>query len=147
MTEKKVSRFKDVHGYFKAWVVVTIILAVITGVCLLIAFPFVLIGGLGGADGHHACIVTSIEDQHNVTWDSTVVYTKTDPQASNQDTFCVTDPAVRAKLEAAVRSRARVILHYQNDLFMMRWECNGGDSIVVGVETEGTSAASTEVTP
>lgn len=95
---------------------------------------FLLVGDCGGSKGHHTCYITSVEDAVNVTWDSTLVYTKTDPQASNEDKFCVVDGKVREQLDLAAKKRTRVTIHYENDLVLWRWECNGGTSIIVGVE-------------
>lgn len=100
-----------------------------------------LVGECGGSNGRHTCYITSVEDAVNVTWDSTLVYTKTDPQASNEDKFCVVDSRVREQLDLAAKKRARVTIHYQNDLILWRWECNGGDSIIVGVEEDDEDSA------
>lgn len=101
----------------------------------LIGTPALCCAGWGGADGHHSCYVIAVEDQNNFTWDSTVVFVKTDPQASNEDKYCVNDSDVRKKLEAAARDKTFVVIHYRNKFLMKRWECNGGDSIIVGVES------------
>jgi len=121
--------FTDYHG-LRPWVVISLCFAWIPPLLL----GFMLINDIGGANGHHNCYITSVEDATNLTWDSTLVYTKTDPQASNEDAFCVTDKKIREQLDDAVKNRSRVTIHYRNDLIIWRWECNGGSSIVVGVE-------------
>lgn len=110
-------------------------------VCAIAAAPFVLlavagalIGEVGGADGRHVCYVTAVEDRVNVTWNSTVVYVKSNPESTQEDKYCVTDAALRTKLDDAAARRVPVVIHYRNGLILWRWECNGGDSVIVGVE-------------
>lgn len=105
---------------------------------VLAGIAWIFINDIGGANGSCACYVIAVEDRDNLTWDSTVVHVKTDPLASNEDKYCVTDPVVRMDLERAARDRRRVLLRYQNDLIVWRWKCNGGDSIITAVfEAEG----------
>jgi hypothetical protein len=110
--------------------------SLLLGLVLLIAGPWTCIGHCGGADGRHSVYVIAVEDQRTMTWDSTVVYVKTDPQASNEDKYCVTDPQVRRELDDAATDRRRVVIRYRSSLLMWRWECNGGDSIIIAVEQE-----------
>lgn len=121
--------FCDDYG-LRLWFVVFLYLCWLPPMLL----GFALINDIGGSDGHHTCYVTSVENAVNVTWNSTLVYTKTDTQASNEDKFCVVDANVRARLDDAGKAGTRVTIHYRNDLIVWRWECNGGDSIIVGVE-------------
>lgn len=50
--------------------------------------------------------------------------------------YCVRDPELRRRLERYSRAQQLVTLHYQNDLVMWRWECNGGYSIIIEVLPE-----------
>lgn len=95
-----------------------------------------LINDIGGCKGQHTCYITTVEDAENLTWDSVLVWTKTDTAASNEDVFCVSDNDVRKKLEVAARDKKLVILKYKNDFILWRWECNGGTSIIVDIEEE-----------
>jgi hypothetical protein len=99
----------------------------------------VLIANCGGSAGVHAGYVTSVEDLQNVTWNSTVVHFKSNPESTQEDKYCVADNNVRQALERAAQTQTRVLLHYHNDLILWRWQCNGGNSIIVGVDAAPTS--------
>jgi hypothetical protein len=87
-----------------------------------------------GADGAHSVYVTSVEDRDFLTWDSTLVHCKSSTESTQEEAYCVDDPGVRAKLEAACRARRPVVIRFHNDFIFWRWQCNGGESIIVGVE-------------
>lgn len=93
-----------------------------------------LISDLGGADGQHVGMVTSVERLKNFTWDATVAHIKSDLESTQEEAYCVETPEIERKLIDAAKRKQRVVVHFRNDLFMMRWECNGGESVVWKVE-------------
>lgn len=99
-----------------------------------LSFLAVSVQGFGGANGRHVGYVTAVEDQTNATWNSTVVYVKSNPESTQEDTYCVQDATVRAALDRASEKRSPVVIHYHNGFVLWRWECNGGESIIVGVD-------------
>ncbi len=102
----------------------------------VLVISIICIDDVGGCKGQHTCYITTVEDANNLTWDSVLVWTKTDTAASNEDVFCVSDNDVRKKLEVAARNKKLVTLKYKNDFILWRWECNGGTSIIVDIEEE-----------
>lgn len=107
---------------------VGIVLAVVCG--LLFAL---FVESTGGASGRHTIYVSAVEDEDNLVWDATLVYVKTSPQTTQEEKYCVNDPRVRKLLEEAAVSQTPVVVYYQNDFFMMKWECVNGMSIIYRV--------------
>lgn len=132
--KKRGTWLRNDYGSFRDWVVFTFWGMLIAGWIPPLACGAILVSEFGGADGHHVGYVTAVEDQSNATWDSTVVYVKSNPESTQEDKYCVTSDKVRDALDLAARDRVPVVIHYRNDFIMWRWECNGGDSIIVGVE-------------
>lgn len=122
----------------------TLIVGAIWTIIVLIVIG-AIIGGLlvestGGANGRHTVYITAVEDVDNMVWDATIVYVKTSPQTTQEEKYCVNDPRVRKLLEEAAAQAKPVTVYYQNDFFMMKWECVDGMSIiyrVVPVEQAG----------
>ncbi len=124
--------FKDSYGDWYTWT----IFALILGWLPLLLVGLVFVSDCGGANGHHTGYVTAVEVQENVTWDSDVAYFKSSTESTQEDTYCVRDPELRQRLEWYSRTRRLVTIHYQNNLVLWRWQCNGGTSIIIGVEPE-----------
>lgn len=125
--------FRDSYGNLSDRGFVTYLILAVVGTSVAASTPFVLGSGCGGARGEHVGYVTAIEEQKNVTWDSTVVYFKSDTESTQEDKYCVRDPLVRDALKAYAERRVPVVIRYENGLVMWRWECNGGDSIITGI--------------
>jgi hypothetical protein len=126
----------DIEGWIDKSPIIRLTALILGGLAVLVVVvgvPFVCIAKVGGADGRHVGFVTAVEQQKNLTWDSTVVYFKTNPESTQEDTYCVVDPEVRDTLEVYARKRQTVEIRYQNDLVMWRQECNGGGSIITEV--------------
>jgi hypothetical protein len=136
-SRRRPTLFRDAFGRFDRvgllikliWVVTAlgVVGAIVGGSC---------VADVGGADGRHSGYVTAIEDLNNLVFDATIVYVKSSPQSTQEDKYCVNDPKVRADLDRFSKMRVPVTIHFKNDFFMMKWECNGGSSIIVGVEYE-----------
>ena len=118
---------------FKQRVMQHLVLLVCIGVTLAVGLPALCVSGYGGASGEHVGYVTAVEDLQNVTWNATIVYFKTNTESTQEDKYCVQDAKVRDALQAYAAQRVPVVFRYANGFFMWRWECNGGDSIIVGV--------------
>lgn len=101
---------------------------------LLIVVPNFFIAFVGRADGQHQGFVTAVETT-GIVFNVDSVYVKTDLATTQEDKYCVTDPAVRAQLDEAVKSKRPVTLKYHNDLVVFAWDCSAyASSIIVGVE-------------
>jgi len=138
--DRRFNRTRTLTNVGAVAVLVIVIVGVLFGSC---------IASVGGTDGHHSGYVTAVEKADN--WvsafftfvngvDATIVYVKSNPAATQEDKYCVNDPEVKAKLEQAAVDGTRVTVHYHNDFLMMKWECNGGSTIIVGVEPSPAEA-------
>ncbi len=113
------------------------------GIIIIVGLVFFIGGGscgvcciedVGGSDGQHIGVVTSVERLKNFTWDSTIAHIKSDAESTQEEAYCVETLEVEKQLIDAAKNKKRIIAYYHNDLFMMRWECNGGESIIWKVE-------------
>lgn len=101
---------------------------------LLIIASNLFIAFIGRADGQHQGFVTAVETT-GVVFSVDSVYVKTDLATTQEDKYCVTDPAIRAQLDEAMKSKRPVTLKYHNDLIVFAWDCSAyASSIIVGVE-------------
>jgi hypothetical protein len=92
---------------------------------------FILISHIGATtEGQHAGYVTAIE-QHGLIWKTWRVYVKTDPQSSQEDTYCVTDPAVIIELQYAEQYRMPTLINYYSPYLVWKWQCGYESAIVV----------------
>lgn len=112
--------------------VVTVIVLVVIG------FVGVCIASIAGlrspTSGQHTGIVTSVE-QNGVIWKTYSAYIKTSAQATQEDRYCVTNPAVVVQLQQDADAVKEVTVHYGNGLFIWWSECKGADeSIITSVE-------------
>lgn len=92
------------------------------------------VNDIGASDGQHTGYITAVEHNSNLIWAADLVYFKTDGQSSQEDVYCVNDPLLKGQLEALAKVNAHVTIKYHNDFWMWRSECNGGETIIVGVE-------------
>lgn len=108
-------------------------------VFLLIVLFFVgssLINNVGGSHGQHSGYVTAIEYSDNLLFDATIVYFKSDMQSSQEDKYCVNDEDTINKLKTYSHLKTPVIIFYKNEFITWSWDCNGGDSIIYGVNIQ-----------
>lgn len=89
---------------------------------------------IGTSTGFHNGVVTAVEHNSNILWDSDLVYFKSDAQSTQEDRYCVNDEDLKNKLLRASNANQRVTIKYSNDFLLWVWECNGGESIIYAVE-------------
>lgn len=94
------------------------------------------LNNIGASDGQHNGVVTAVEFNKNILWDSTLVYFKTDAQSTQEDIYCVNDQNLKLKLEKYSNERTRVTIKYQNPFLLWRAQCNGGNSIIYDVQED-----------
>lgn len=117
-------------GVDAAIVILIVICAVIYGA--------VSISHIGPANsGQHTGYISSVE-QEGWIWKTWRVYVKTDPQSSQEDSYCVEDPTVIQELQDAEENRDLVTVTYSAPYIVFNWQCGGESSIINGVYT-GTS--------
>lgn len=96
--------------------------------------------GVTTTGGHHVGYVTAVE-QNGLVWKTGAVYLKTNVTASQEDKYCVTDPAVMSELSAFNDSQARVRLTYHSEIMTAPWRCDSEDAIIDAVEADTSTAA------
>jgi hypothetical protein len=82
--------------------------------------------------GEHTGYITAVE-QSGLIWSTHTVYVKTDPQSSQEDAYCVTDPEVIKALKEKSITRELVILKYAAPFFVPGSKCKNESSIVYSV--------------
>ena len=93
-------------------------------------------------NGQHTGFVTSVEKTGFIVQTYTV-FIKTDPQSSQEDTYCVTDPSTIIDLQNFEKERLPVTIFYSAPLILWKWQCSSPNSIINSVTT--VSPATTTV--
>ena len=101
--------------------------------CVVVGLFFFFASSIGASHGKHTGTVTAIEYNSNIIWGANIVYFKSDAQSSQEDQYCVNDAGVKAQLEEFAKKKATVTISYDNPFITWRSNCNGGASIIVGV--------------
>ncbi len=85
--------------------------------------------------GQHTGYVTAIEKTGFIfqTW---TAYIKTDPQSSQEDTYCVIDSNLISDLQTYEKDRTPVTLYYSAPMILWKWQCPHPASVI-----NSTSAA------
>jgi len=116
------------------------VIFVVTSLILIVLFTTTLMFGsipiskIGGLNGEHTGYVTAVEHQDNLLYDSDVVYFKTDLESTQEDKYCVNDPELKRQLKEYSKAVEQITIQFYNDFVMRRRDCNGGDTIIVGIE-------------
>ncbi len=84
--------------------------------------------------GQHTGFVTSVEKTGFIIQTYTV-YIKTDPQSSQEDSYCVTNPNTIIDLQNFEKERLPVTVFYSAPLVLWKWQCAHTDSIINSVTT------------
>jgi len=108
-------------------------------VIVVVIFSIFLIGTLfpgkiGASEGTHAGIVTAVEHNSNIIWESDLVYFKTSEESTQEDVYCVNNTEIKKQLTNETKIRREVFISYRNNFFMWKWQCNGGQSIIYEVQ-------------
>jgi len=88
--------------------------------------------------GQHTGYVSSVE-QSGLFWKTWTAYIKTDPQSSQEDTYCVTDPSVVSELQSAATERSSVTVYYSVPLLTGKWQCGNEQSIIQSINAPSSS--------
>ena len=80
-------------------------------------------------EGQHTGYITSVE-QEGLVWKTWRAYVKTDPQSSQEDAYCVTDPVMVDVLKSEEDNRDLITVSYSSPFVVFKWECGGENSII-----------------
>lgn len=83
--------------------------------------------------GQHTGYVSSVE-QSGLIWKTWTAYVKTDPQSSQEDSYCVTDQSVVNQLQSAATERSSVTVYYSVPLLTWKWQCGYEQSTIQSVD-------------
>ena len=81
------------------------------------------------ADGEHTGYITSVE-RTGILFKTFRVYLKTDPQSSQEDSYCVVDPAVYSQLEKLSEQKTQVTVSYFSWLVSGIKNCGGENAVI-----------------
>ena len=87
-----------------------------------------------GSQGEHTGIVTAVEHNDNLFWDSDIAYFKTDERSSQEDKYCIANNQVMEDLKRLSALKEKVTITFSNPLPTWNSECNGGISIITGIK-------------
>ena len=84
-------------------------------------------------NGQHTGIVTAVET-NGVIWKTNRVFFKTDAQSSQEDVYCVIDPAIKLQLIDYQKAKKEVTIFYDDYMFIGQPLCKGEEGgIITGV--------------
>ena len=70
--------------------------------------------------GQHTGYVTSVE-KSGIFFKTWIAYVKTDPQSSQEDTYCVTDPDALISLQNYEKERLPITVYYSAPMILWKW--------------------------
>lgn len=113
------------HGARK---IITSVVLIVFVVLFLYSFAFFQTPN----SGQHTGYVTSVEKSGTIfkTW---IIYFKTDPQSSQEDTYCIIDPDVLTNLQNFEKERLPITVYYSAPIILWRWQCENKSSIISSV--------------
>jgi uncharacterized protein YxeA len=118
---------------------------IISIIIIILAILFVITFGIfqNPNSGQHTGYITSVEKSGIIlqTW---TVYVKTDPQSSQEDTYCVTDSDTIASLQNYEKERLPVTVYYTAPILLWRWQCGNESSIINSVSTVSLSTTTVQ---
>lgn len=110
------------------------LLFIFIGIILICFLPLIFINNIQGKTGEHTGIVTAVQYQKNIMWNEELAFFKTSEETTQEHKYCIDGKETKEKLIQASRNKTMVTIHYDNPFFTMRWDCNGGVSIIKSVE-------------
>lgn len=100
------------------------------GIVLVFIIGTIFISNIGATNGgEHTGYITAVE-QEGVIWKTWKAYVKTDPQSSQEDSYCVKDDSVISQLKDEAKKRSLVTVSYSAPFVVFNWECGGEGSII-----------------
>lgn len=88
--------------------------------------------------GQHTGYVSSVE-QSGIFWKTWTAYIKTDPQSSQEDSYCVIDPDTVTALQSAATERSLITVYYSVPLLTWKWQCGYEQSTIQSVNSSSSS--------
>ena len=92
--------------------------------------------------GQHTGYVTAV-DKTGIIFQTWTAYIKTDPQSSQEDAYCVADPATITALQNYEKDRSLVTIYYSEPIVVWKWQCAHQASIIhsISIVDQSTTTA------
>ncbi len=111
----------------------------ILGLILFIIFCIILIilafsaVNIGASRGEHTGLITAVESNDNILWDANLIYFKSSDETTQEEAYCIPDNLLEKAKEVSSKKQM-ITISFSNDFWFMRWDCNGGISIVNNIK-------------
>lgn len=114
-----------------------VIVSVVIGVLAVVGIWNFIVGGwhyeLG--QGQHTGYITAVV-RSGIFWKTDTVYVKTDTQSSQEDDYCVIDPAVYAQLATLSQQKAHVTVSFTHYIMTGLSECGVSNEVITSVQVD-----------
>ena len=105
----------------------------IYGIIIILAGTFTFIFNFWWpSSGSHTGYITASETNWFL-WYTKAAYFKTQTESSQEDTYCVVDQNLFNQMQEYQNKQQRVTITFANGLFVPKWECGSGLSIITSV--------------
>jgi uncharacterized protein YxeA len=113
---------------------------IISLIIIILVIIFITSFGIFQAkySGQHTGYVTSVE-KSGVIFQTWTAYIKTDPQSSQEDTYCITNPNIITDLQNYEKERIPITIYYSAPVILWKWQCEKKASIINSVFIESQS--------
>lgn len=125
--------FTDDYGNLKDGPIILLIIIVIGILSLIVIIPAVSIVRIGASRGEHTGLITAVESNKNVLWDANLIYFKSSDETTQEEAYCIPDYLLEKAKELSSKKKITTI-SFNNNFWFMRWDCNGGISIVYEIK-------------
>jgi len=124
---------KDEYGNWEEWTVIPISIILFFIAFIAILSPFILINKIGATKGEHTGLITAVERNDNLLWDADLIYFKSSDESTQEDIYCIEEGLIEKAKELGNKKQI-VTISFENNFWFMRWNCNGGISIVKDIK-------------
>lgn len=110
-------------------IAIVLVVVVVTGISHLVLYGW----HHEIARGEHTGYVTAVVDR-GIFFKTMRVYVKTDTQSSQEDSYCVTDPAIYAQLQQYGLSKTHINAYFLQWIASGLANCSGEGDVIYKVE-------------
>ena len=130
---RKPTLIYDEYGDVKTSVVISLVIFIMIFFILALILPLITIVDIGASRGEHTGLITAVESNQNIFWDADLIYFKSSDESTQEEIYCIHKDLIKEAKE--VSSKKQIItISFANDFWFMRWDCNGGISIVYDIK-------------
>lgn len=125
--------FTDEYGNLNEGRTMLLIFILIGVIFIIILIPVMIIVNIGGSRGEHTGLITAVESNDNILWDANLIYFKSSDETTQEEAYCINENLLEKAKELSSKKQI-VTISFKNDFWFMRWDCNGGISIVYNLK-------------